>query len=100
MTRVVDKKKNIINPVVYGRSKEKCEEGDVCEFRTNGWRVKARVLSVRPWEDERFQSSDGYYVYQIYDCERLEWIGLEGTEEEEEDWKKEAAKKNQTKLDI
>lgn len=98
MTRVVDDKRMIIKPAVYGRSEKLYEEGDEGEFRSMGWIITGRVQSIRMFDDEPFVSSDGYYVYLIDSFTKDEWVGLERTEEEEIEYQIQLNKERQQKF--
>ncbi len=98
--KVVDENNMIIKPIIFGRSKNKYNMGDVGRFNSNGWLVSGYIFSVRYWEDERFISSDGYFVYEISNCKKIKWIGIEMTEQEIIDHKKEEEKKKQLKFKL
>lgn len=92
----------IIKPVVAGRSKTLHEEGDVDEFFSSGWRVRAKVQRInQKYEDsEPFISSEGYYVYWIEIIDKIEYLGVEMTDEEAIEWKKKQDKERQLKMNL
>lgn len=96
--KVVGEKNSIIKPVLWARSKNKYNEGDDGEFSSSGWKMTGTVQSIRMFGDERFISSDGMYVYQIYKYKEVEWVGLEMTEEEQIKYDKQQEKKRQLKF--
>ena len=98
MTKVVDKNNDIIKPVLYGRSEKELDVGDFSEFRSNGWICEGWVQSIRYWEDDRFKSSDGFYVYEIQKYTNITWVGLERTEEEEIEYQKQLEKERQLRF--
>lgn len=100
MTKVVDENKMIVKPVAYGRSSMEYNVGDVGEFMSNGWIIKGEVQSVRMFYDDRFISSDCMYVYHVCKYEKLEFLGLERTDDEEVEYQKELDRQRQLKLKL
>lgn len=100
MTKVVNDNKEIINPVVYARSENKYEVGDTGTFRSHGYMITGEVQSIRYYEDDRFITHDGCYVYTVCKYTQDEWIGLERTEEEEIEYQKKLDKERQLRLDL
>lgn len=88
--KIIDENYMITKPVRYSRGKEGLEVGDEGEFSSDGWLIKGKVQEVIT--RKTFQ---GVSIYLVDNIEHIKWIGLEMTDDEVIQAKKDELKKQQ-----